>query len=222
MNKLVGIVFLFGSLSATRAEDLSKYRNFQLGMNVSTVAGLAGTSASQVKTIHSRPELIQELTWRPQPPGASSQAEPAKQVVFSFYDGELYGIAVTYDRYETEGMTAADFVEALSAKYGDATVPVVPTKLAPRGYGEPDDVLAQWQDSQYRFSLTRSSFGSTYSLVGVLKRLEAPVQVAIIESKRLDDKEAPQREAARVSKYNDAERVRLEQARLLNKPKFRP
>jgi len=47
-------------------------------------------------------------------------------------------------------------------------------------------------------------------------------QAAILEAVRLDDQEAPQREAARVTKANDAERTRLEQARLGNKPKFRP
>ncbi len=222
MNNFLAIFLLFGSLSATTAQDLSKYRDFQLGMDVSTVAVLAGTNPSQVKTIHTRPALIQELTWRPQPLGASSQTEPAKDVVFSFYDGELYGIAVTYDRYKTEGMTVADFVDALSTRYGVVSMPIIVAKVATRGYGEPDDVLAQWQDSRYRFRLMRSSYGSTYSLFGVLKRLEAPAQAAIIESNRLDDKEAPQREAARLTRDNDAERVRLEQARLLNKSNFRP
>ena len=44
--------------------------------------------------------------------------EPAKQVVFSFYDGELFRIVVNYDRYETEGLTADDLVDAISATYG--------------------------------------------------------------------------------------------------------
>jgi hypothetical protein len=69
--------------------------------------------------------------------------------------------------------------------------------------------------------LIRFSYGPTFKLVGVLKRLEAPVQAAIIEAARLDDKEAPQREADRLVKESETERMKLEKARLLNKPKFR-
>jgi hypothetical protein len=59
--------------------------------------------------------LMQELQWRPQPLGTSSQTESAKDVVFSFYEGKLFRIVVDYDRYETEGLTADDFVDAISA-----------------------------------------------------------------------------------------------------------
>ena len=212
----------FGVMSAaTAAGDLSRYRDFQLGTDLPTVAKLVGASTSQAKVIHSRPALIQELEWRPQPLGPSSQTEPAKQVVFSFYNGELFRIAVNYDRYETEGLTADDFVEAISATYGIAARPRPPAKAGPRSYGDQDEVLAQWQYSQYCFDLVRSSYGPTFRLVGVLKRLEAPVQVAIIEATRLDDKEAPQREAERITRDGDAERARLEKAWLVNKPKFR-
>ena len=78
--------------------------------------------------IHRRPALIQELAWRPQPLGASSQTEPAKEVVFSFYNGELFQIAINYDRYETEGLTTDDFIEAISSTYGTAAKP----RLRPR------------------------------------------------------------------------------------------
>jgi hypothetical protein len=43
-----------------------------------------------------------------------------------------------------------------------------------------------------------------------------------MEAKRLDDQEAPQRDAARMADAQEAAKTRLEQARLLNKPKFRP
>jgi hypothetical protein len=92
----------------------------------------------------------------------------------------------------------------------------------PGRYGDQEEVFAQWQDSQYRFDLIRSSYGPTFKLVGVLKNLEAPAQAAIIEAARLDEKEAPQREADRIAKEDEAERARLEKARLVNKPRFRP
>lgn len=207
--------------AASLGGDLSKYRNFQLGTDLATIAKQSGANPSQAKVIHRRPALIQDLAWRPQPLGASSQAESAQEVIFSFYNGTLYRIAVNYDRYATEGLTAEDIVERISASYGPATKPPAAAK-APEGYGDRDDVLAQWQDSQYSFDLIRSSYGPTFKLVGVLKSLEAPVQAAILESARLDDKEAPQREADRVAKDDETERARLEKARLVNKPKFRP
>ena len=89
-------------------------------------------------------------------------------------------------------------------------------------YGQQEKVLAQWQDERYSFKLVQSSYGSDFKLVGVFKRLEEAAQSANLEAARLDDKEAPQREAARLAKENDAELARLEQARLVNKSKFRP
>jgi hypothetical protein len=48
------------------------------------------------------------------------------------------------------------------------------------------------------------------------------VQGALQEAKRLDAQEAPQRDAERAVREAEAERVKLDKARLLNKPKFRP
>ncbi len=209
--------------AAARAGDLSTYRNFQFGSDLSTVAKQAGASPSQAKVIHLRPALIQELAWRPRPLGASAQTEPAKEVVFTFYNGELFQIAIKYDRYQTEGMTTTDFIEAISSTYGTATKPAAAVKVLPASSVEQEEeVLAQWQDPAYRFDLIRSRYGPSFQLVGILKRLEAPVEAAIQEAKRLDVREAPQREAERAAREDEAERVKLDKARLLNKPKFRP
>src|SRR5258708_900124 len=78
--------------AATLTGDLSKYRNFQLGTDLSTVAKEMGADLSRVKVIHRRPALLQELAWRPQPLGSLSKAESAQEVVFSFYEGELFRI----------------------------------------------------------------------------------------------------------------------------------
>jgi hypothetical protein len=58
--------------------------------------------------------------------------------------------------------------------------------------------------------------------VGTLKSLEAPVEASNVEAKRLDDLEAPQRDAARVAAEQKTKTDTLDKARLLNKPKFRP
>ena len=217
------LCLVFGAMpAATLAADFSQYRGFRFGANLSTVAEHAGANSSQAKVIHRRPALIQELEWRPQPLGSSSQPEPVKEVIFSFYDGELFRIVADYDRYETEGLTADDFVDAISATYGPAAKLTAPAKVAPGSYGEQEEILAQWQDSQYRFDLIRSSYGPTFRLVGVMKRLEAPAQAAALEARRLDDQEAPQRDAARIASEEQAAKTKLEKARLVNKPKFRP
>jgi hypothetical protein len=217
------LLLVFGATSAaTLAADLSQYRGFRFGADLSTVAQHLGANPSQAKVIHRRPALIQELTWFPQPLGPSSGTEPAKEVVFSFYDGELFQVVVNYDRYETEGLTADDFVDAISKTYGPAAKPTAPVKVAPGSYGDQVEILAQWQDSQYHFDLIRSSYGPTFRLVGVMKRLEVPAQAATLEAKRLDDQEAPQRDAARIASEEEAAKTKLEKARLVNKLKFRP
>jgi hypothetical protein len=231
MTKFLGTVsrsaltsFLaFGVMSAVAlAADLSNYRNFHLGADLPTIAKQVGASPSQAKAIQRRPALIQELEWRPQPLGPSSQTESADEVVFSFYDGELFRIAINYDRYETEGLTADDFIEAISVTYGIAEMPTPPANAVQGRYVDQEEIVARWQDSQYCFNLTRSAYAPSFRLIGVLKRLQAPAQAAITEAKRLDDQEAPQRDAARIADEKETERAKLEKSRLVNKLKFRP
>jgi len=208
--------------AATLTTDLSKYRNFQLGTDLPTIAKQVGASPSQAKAIQRRPALIQELEWHPQPLGPSSRTESANEVVFSFYDGELFRIAINYDRYATEGLTADDFIDVISATYGIAEKPTPPANALQGPYGDPQEIVARWQDSEYCFDLIRSSYGPSFRLVGALKRLQATAQAAITEAKRLDDQEAPQRDATRMADEKETERARLEKSRLVNRPKFRP
>ncbi len=215
------VLFTASSLTAV-AEDLSKYREFQFGADLPTVAKLTGASPSQAKLIHSRPALIQELEWRPQSLGPSPKAESAEGVVFSFYNGTLFRIAVKYDRYATEGLTIEDFVGAISGMYGPATKLPAQAKPVKESYGDQEETVARWEDPRYRFDLLRFSYGPSYRLIGTLKSLEGPVQTANVEAKRLDDMEAPQRDAARAAAEQDAKAAILEKARLVNKPKFRP
>lgn len=207
----------FGIMSAA---DLSSYRSFQLGTDLPTVAKTIGALPSQAKVIHSRPALIQEWVWRPQPLGPSSRMEPAREVVLSFYEGLLFRIVISYDRYETEGLTTADFVEAISVTYGVPTMNAV--RADPGLYSNEGQVVARWQDSEYCFDLVRLPYGPSFNLVGVLKRLEATAKAAFVEAERLDYTEAPQRQAERIARDDETERARLQKARIVNKPKFRP
>lgn len=219
---LAASVLLFGFMPAvTSAGDLSGYRNFKLGADLSSVAKQAGTGRSAT-VIHRRPALIEEMQWRPPSIDSTAQAESAKDVVFCFINGKLFRITVNYDHYDTEGLTSEDMIEAISATYGTATKPSSSENAAQQPYGEQIEVLAHWQDSLHRFDLIRSSHGPSFRLVGVLRELETPAEAAINDAVRLDNEEAPQREAARQASEEQARGAKLSKARLANKPKFRP
>ncbi len=203
-------------------EDLSKYRDIQLGSDLKTVAKQTGVDAAEVKLIHSRPALIQELQWRPEALGSLAQMEPEKDVTLSFYNGELFQISVKYDRNSTEGMTASNMVDAISAKYGVAAKSHQELATSLDAYGTPDEALAEWQDSQYRFTLIRcSTYGPAFILVGVLKKLEATAKASAAAAIKMEAQEAPQREVERLAAEKQEDQRKLDQARLLNKAHFR-
>lgn len=206
------------------AGDLSRYRSFQLGADLPTIAGQARMDPSEAKVVHRRPALIQELEWRPQPLGPSTtRVESADKVVFSFYNGELYRIVVNYDRYNTEGLTAEDLIEAISATYGTATTNAAGITLQSiYDANENVKVIACWEDSTYSMNLVRSSYQPTFALVALSKRLDSLAGVAVAEAVRLEKEQAPQREIERQEKQAEENRVLQEKARLANKPGFRP
>jgi len=94
------------------AQDLSKYRDFQLGVNLPTAAKQAGMDPAQAKLIHERPAVIQELEWRPGISADSpSSTDPVEEILFGFYSNQLYRIVVKYDEDNTEGLTDQDLIE---------------------------------------------------------------------------------------------------------------
>ncbi len=205
------------------AGDFSRYRSFRLGTDLPTIAEQARMDPSQAKVVHRRPALIQELDWRPQPLGPSTQAEAVSEVVFSFYNGELYRLVVNYDRYKTEGLTAEDLIAAISESYGSATRDAEEIVL-PSIYGDNETlkILARWEDAEYSFNLVRFSHQPNFTLAAVSKRLDVLARAAVIEAVRLDAQEAPQREIALQYRQAEENRVQQEKSRLANKPSFRP
>ena len=207
------------------APDLSRYRDFQLGMNLLAVAKQANMKLSEARVIHQRPAVIQEMEWRSQRPLDSSlQTDPVQEVLFSFYNGELFRMVVNYDRYRTDGMTDEDMVEAISTKYGIGTRPTAKMVLfsSSQVYDDSEKVIARWENSEYSFSLFRSSYQPTFGMLVLAKRLDGLAQSAITEANRLDEQEAPQREAERQNKQDGEDRAAQEKARLANKEVFRP
>ncbi|MGH9427430.1 MAG: hypothetical protein ACRD2L_14150 [Terriglobia bacterium] len=206
-------------------QDLSRYREFQFGMSLPAVAKKAGVKPSDAKAVHQRPAIIQELQWRPQHfLSASPQSDPLKDVLFSFYNGELFRMVVNYDPDKTQGLTNDDLVRAMSATYGIATRPSAKTISfsSAQGYSETEKILARWEDAQYSFNLFRSSYQPNFGMIVFSKQMDALARLAIVNSIRLDQQEAPQRDVERQQKEDRENRASEEKARLANKDNFRP
>lgn len=219
-SSILSLVVLLLTAPLLRAQDFSKYRHFTLGMDLTTLTERTGQKMADVKTIHSRPAVIQELTWWPLDlPGTSPQSDSVEQILFSFYNGELYKISVTYDPSSTVGLTEGDMVKSISAKYGPATI--VPPEIgsgADTAYDAKQKPVASWEDAQNSVNLVRSSFSDVLGLVIFSKRADAQAELAIAEAVKLDKEEGPKREAEREKKQTDD----LEMARRKNQKSFRP
>ena len=166
--------------------------------------------------------MIQELEWRPSRCFGSPQADPVKEVLLSFYNGDLFRMVVNYDQYRTEGLTDGDMVEAISAKYGTATRPDAKIIFfsSSEVYNDSEKVIARWEDSRYSFNLFRSSYQPTFGMLAFSKRLDARARAAIVEAIRLDEQEAPQQEIERQKKQAEEDHAAQEKARLVNKATF--
>ncbi len=219
-SSILCLVVLLLTAPLLRAQDLSKYRHFTLGMSLTKVLERTGQKMADVKLIHSRPALVQEIGWwPPSVPGVSFQSDTVEQILFSFYNGELYKISVTYDRTSTEGLTAEDMVKSISAKYGPATNAAVEIDPAKNdGYVVRQKPVASWEDAQYSFNLARSSSTDHLGLIIYSKRVNAEAELAIAEAVKLEEQEGPNREAERQKKQTDD----LEVARQKNRKIFRP
>jgi hypothetical protein len=219
-TSILCLVVLLFAAPLLRAQDLSKYRHFSLGMSLTRMLERTDQKMAEVEVIHGRPALIQELTWWPPTvPGTSLRSENIEQILFSFYNGELYKISVTYDRTSTEGLTAEDMVKSISAKYGPATnVELEINATKNHRYDVKQKPVASWEDAQYSFNLVRSTFSDDLGLTIYSKRVNAEAELAIVEAVKLEEQEGPQREAERVKKQMDD----LEVARQKNRKIFRP
>src|SRR5712692_7983962 len=213
-------VMILLSAPLIRGQDLSRYRNFSFGMSFVELSKQVDSQPLQTKLIQKRPAVIQELTWWPrESSGSSLQADPIWQVLFTFYNGQLYRILVTYDRRATEGLRVEDMVEAISAQYGTATRPDAQISFPTNElYRSTEKVIARWEDSQYSINLVRSRFLNSFVLVMFSKRLDRQAEAAIAESVNLDGQEDLQKEIERQKKETD----KLEVARQKNRKTFRP
>ena len=203
-----------------RAQGFSKYRNFSLGTNLAAVLKHTDQRLVDVKATRDGSLLFQELTWRPASGiGVSYRSESVDELVFSFYKGELYKMVVTYERASTEGLTADDMVRSISAKYGPATsIALEIDAAANEQYGVRGKPVASWEDSQYSLNLVRSSVSNAFQLIIYSKRVAAEADVALAQTVKVDELEAPQKAIDRQKKEANA----IELTRQKNQKSFRP
>jgi hypothetical protein len=199
------IIVILLSTPQVHAQDLSRYRNFSFGTTVADISKQIDQQPANAAVLHERPALIGELIWwPPQPYSSLRPAEPVDQILFSFYNGALYRMLVTYDSSATKGLTDEDMIRVVSAKYGVATRPVAAVVNFPMNpsYKATQRVIARWEDSQYSLNLFRS-YVDTFAIVMFTKQMDAQAGISIAESVKLEQQEAPQKEAARVKKGAD-------------------
>jgi len=202
-----------------RAQELSKYRTFSLGTSLASVLKHTDQKPADVRLIHARPAMSQELTWWPSSVGTSFRSDAIEQMLFSFNNGELYKISVIYDRGATEGLTAADMMKALSLKYGPVTNVALEIDVTPSDhYDSSGKAIASWEDSEYSVNLVRSTFTDVFGLIIYSKRANAEADIAAAQAVILEKQEGPKREAARQQKETDD----LEVARQKNRKIFQP
>lgn len=203
--------------------DFARYRGFQFGGNVAAAVKHIGARESEVRTIHTRPLLIQELEWRPGNIyfGDTKRSDPLRDVLLRFQDGKLFQIVAAYDSQRIEGLSEDDLIQAISLIYGNATRPAA-TISYHSNYGVSAPVIARWEDPAYSYSLVRTGDRMSFALILSSKRLLEAAEAAMAESKRLDVLEAPQRAIDTKKRLQAEERSDLDKARSVNLPNFRP
>jgi hypothetical protein len=208
---------------SAQSQDLSRYRQFRLGMTLEAVTHEVGPTP-EVRVIHRRPALIQELAWHPPRPLAKlPDDEAVREVLFTFYEGELCRMLIDYDRWRTEGLTTDDILVALAPQYGPATRPRMAIMASiSKGSHLGDEILANWEDARFAHTLFRPTYLSSFGLVMTERRLDGLARRAIKDALRLDLHEAPERERDRARAQNEEARVKEVKARQTNKRTFRP
>jgi hypothetical protein len=222
----IGALGFLLSAPLLHSQGRARYRDFQLGGDLSSISALTGVAGSEAKAIHLRPALMQQLEWR-RPYGLSEAAgslpDPVKQIVFNFYNDQLSKMVVDYNHDRTAGMTDADLIDAISVDYGPRVRPGARTGRGTltRVEEESGTLVARWAGADYAVALYRG-YGSDVRLIVASPRLDALARTADLQATRLDDREAPQREIARQKKEAEDARASQEKSRIANKAAFRP
>ena len=219
------LFFLTLATAPASAQDVAKYREFSLGSSMASVVELTGSRATDVRTLHEKPFLLQELLWRPRYSTGRTlpDVDPVREVIFSFSGDRLYRITVYYDRTRTAGLTHDDLVLALTDIYGAPAAATTHTERRDRF--EPSEaatLIAFWERGDMMVSLYWSDSRAGYGLRVMSQTGESEARLTMAEAVALDAREAPAREAARLKQDADDLKAADERARETNKGAFRP
>jgi hypothetical protein len=220
---------LFVTSMGVRAEEVSVYRGFHLGMTVQAVAQATKLDPASATTVVTRPVRVQELVWRPpsaeRTASGAPMADSVDRVLFGFCNDVLFRIVVNYDSSRTEGLTEADMLEALSAAYGPPHTPTAEARIitssASQTYADAELVLATWEDTRSAVNLFRGTYRTTFGLVIVSKADDQRARTGLKEGLRMAELDAPERELAEQLARAEAERLSHAKAREANKVTFR-
>lgn len=210
------------------AQERGQYRDFQLGASIAAVATLTETRSADVTVLHERPAVMQELRWIPSSygtPGRSrARGEGLQQIVFSFYENQLYRLMVDYERSETKGMTDRDMVDAISAVYGPPSSPKISDGVTDPRAAETvvSRLVARWNGPGYAVAVSRWAYGGAWRLIVESTDLASLARTADARAIALDVKEGPQREADRARRDQQGKNDADAAARTANKATFLP
>jgi hypothetical protein len=222
---LLVVCGLLSSAVLASAEDQLEYREYALGASLAAVAHTSETPVVEAKILHERPARIQQLKWRaPYVATDGTGADPVRDILFTFFDDQLYQVVVTYERTRVEGLTDSDLIESLSTVYGPPVLPRREARAGPYTGGDSSDTVtvARWERTDSSLVLLRGTFSPGLQLILTSHALNAKARTAIASAIRLDASEAPQREIAEQKQRAAAATAGEAKARAQNKATFRP
>jgi hypothetical protein len=207
-------------LPILRAQDLSTYRSFSIGLPLAAMLKQSANSISSVQVLHAQPAAIQEFTfWQSATPVGVRHPDAVERIQFSFFNGELYEIYVVYDQRPVKGLTNDDMLHLLSTIYGPATSVAAKANPAPNTQTEmKQNGIASWEDPQFSVQLLRNSVLDNFALILLSKGVNAQAEAAMVEAAKLEEREGPQKEADQRKK----EAADLELLRQKNRQAFQP
>jgi len=210
------------------AQEAGQYRDFHLGASVGAVSALTETRNADVTVVHERPALMQELRWIPSSYGnagrSRSRGEGLQQIVFGFYENQLYRLMVDYERSETKGLTDRDMIDAISAVYGQPSSSKISDRVVDPRAAEmvASRLVARWNGPGYAVAVSRWAYGGAWRLVVESTPLAELARAADARALVLDVQEGPQREADRARREQQGKDDAEAAARTANRTTFKP
>ena len=221
----VALIVALGITLPASAQERGHYREFQLGASVAVISALTDARLEDVTLVHERPAVMQELRWMPSSFGTAgsspTRGKGVEQIMFSFYENQLYRMMVDYERSQTKGMTDRDMIDAIARMYGPPSSSNI-TDQSRRSESVASRLVARWTGPGYAVAVSRWAYGGAWRLVVESTTLAALARTADMRAIFLDVRDGPQHEAERARREqqgrNDAESA----AREANTVTFQP